>query len=71
MPLPLIPGLFVAGGINQVGPMLGELAIQRGSEINDPASVANRSVEATQKANRLIESMKENARAIQLLKKGE
>jgi len=70
MPAPvLFGGLFLAGAANQLGPKAAAIAVEKGSEVNSPVTEGNRTPEAVLKAQRLMDSMQQNARAIQLLKK--
>ena len=69
MPAPLLlGGLFLAGAAHQLGPKAAAIAVAKGSEVNTPAVEGNRTANAVLKASRLMDSMRENARAIKLLK---
>ena len=70
MPAPaLLGGLFAAGALNQLGPKAAAIAVAKGSEINNPVVEGNRTPSAVLKAQRLMESLRKNARASELLKK--
>ena len=70
MPAPaILGGLFLAGAANQLGPKAAAIAVTKGSEVNSPTVEGNRTPGAVLKAQRLMDSMRENARAIQLLKR--
>lgn len=70
MPAPVyLGGLFLAGALNQLGPKAAAIAVAKDSEVNNPVVEGNRTPAGVTKAMRLMDSMKENSRAIQLLKK--
>jgi hypothetical protein len=70
MALPVLgAGLFLTGAGASLLPKAAAIAVERGSEVNDPASVSRRTTEAVIGANKIMETMRSNARAIQLMKR--
>ena len=69
MTAPLLGGLFLAGAANQLGPKAAATAVTKGSEINSPVTVGNRTPNAVLKAQRLMASMRQNAQAIKMMRR--
>ena len=70
MPLPIVgAGLFLAGAGAGLLPKAAAIAVEKGSEVNDPASVSRRTPEAILDADKILDTMRSNARAIQLMKR--
>ena len=65
---PLLFALPAIGALTSVGPKLAAKAIEQGGDIKFNQMPAT--VEARAKAESLMDSMRENARAIQAMKKG-
>jgi len=69
MPGPLLFAVPAVGLISEFAPRLAAAAISRSSEVNDGASIANRTVAGNLRGEQMIEEMKRNATAVQQLKR--
>lgn len=67
MAAPLLFAVPAAGAVASLGPRLAAEAIERGGDIRGGANPPG--IEATLKAEKLMNEMRQNARAIELYKK--